>query len=63
MAYNSAQIEKDKRGFKSPISETPAEVVGQLRKDIWEAQDRLKLLTDIAYEVEKSLWSELGRFN
>ncbi len=59
MANSTAQIEKDKRGFKSPMIDTPPEVIGQLYEDISAARKRLYELLNIQNEVCNSLWSDL----
>lgn len=59
MAYNSAQLEKDRRGFRSPMIDTPPAVIGKLQVDIALAREKLAGLLDVEREVEISLWSDL----
>ena len=63
MANSSAQLEKEKRGFKTPILQTDPEVIGQLQKDISDAFGKLRELIAVQREVEISLWSELRQSN
>ncbi len=67
MANSSAQIEKARRGFTSPMINTPPEIRGQLDYDIALQRSRiaaetarLNELLDVKKEVENSLWSDLA---